>query len=144
MSDNGDHGVDGVHGAAPEPDPVTRVEQHRARLAATGAEVHPDAAVFAARLARAAGDPAARAGVPLVSGPAGPQGQGLGDPDESTVKLAASAGRGRPRPSPRPRGAVREVVPGAAVATKAAPAGVGAEQIEPGPLDPAAVHKLPT
>ena len=125
MSDNGDHVVDGAHG--PDPDPVTRVEHHRARLAA-GADVHPDTALFATRLARVVGVP---------TGPA--------DPDESTVKLAASGARPRPRPSPRPRAhgpaPVRVSVAGAAAATATA-SPVAAEQLDPGPLDPGAVHKL--
>ena len=145
MSDNGDHVVDGAHGPAPEPDAVARIEVHRARQAATGAEVHPEAALFASRLARVVGERGAA--VPAL--PCGPVVAEV-DPDESTVKLAASSGPGgrpRPRPSPRPRalGASAARTSGAAVTARATVPGVGAEQIEPGPPDPAAaVHKLPT
>ena len=72
MTENGDHLVDGARGPAAEPvDAVARVDLHRSRHAATGAEVHPDAAQLAARLARAVGDQAERAAaaVPAAARP---------------------------------------------------------------------------
>ena len=69
MTENGDHVVDGARGPAAEPvDAVVRVDLHRSRQVATGAEVHPDAALLAARLARAVDDPAERpAPVPVAA-----------------------------------------------------------------------------
>jgi diguanylate cyclase (GGDEF)-like protein/PAS domain S-box-containing protein len=50
-------------------DPVLRTDIHRSRQAAFGGEVHPEAAMFASRLARAVADATGPAGVVPAAGP---------------------------------------------------------------------------
>jgi diguanylate cyclase (GGDEF)-like protein len=148
-----DGSCDGAERSGPHPlDPVARVDLQRAQQARYGTEPHPDAALFASRLARVVAEqPPVSAAMPdsprplgavpsrpapLTVVPLAPAAPAAGEGKESTVKLApAGAPRLRPRPSPRPRvlGAVAApgesplgVVEGPASATTKAPAAVPA------------------
>src|SRR5215213_5560532 len=163
VTEHGSPYVDGPHpdgsyaqGAGrpvPDPmDPVARVDLQRAQQARYGTEPHPDAALFASRLARVVAEqppvsaampdsprplgPVPSRPAPLTVVPLAPAAPAAGEGKESTVKLApAGAPRLRPRPSPRPRvlGAAAApgesplgVVEGPASATTKAPAAVPA------------------
>jgi PAS domain-containing protein len=148
-----DGSCDGAERSGPHPlDPVARVDLQRAQQARYGTEPHPDAALFASRLARVVAEqppvsaampdsprplgPVPSRPAPLTVVPLAPAAPAAGEGKESTVKLApAGAPRLRPRPSPRPRvlGAVAApgesplgVVEGPASATTKAPAAVPA------------------
>src|SRR5690349_5831238 len=148
MSEHGDCFADEADRPAHDPtDAVARADLHRSRQAAFGGEVHPDNALFAARLADAVGGPTPvpLAAVPVGSVPGGPAapapvaalplapaplapGEPGEDGDESTVKLVPPGpGRPRPRPSPRPR--PLGIVEGPASATTKAPAAVPASAL---------------
>jgi hypothetical protein len=129
MTENGEHVVDGVHGTASGPtagptgapvDAVARVDLHRARQAASGAEVHPDAALLAARLARVVGDPAAR---PVAVPAAGVAGPGVAGPGVARPGVVGTAGL--------------TAVAGTAAAASAVPV-----VARPGPVVPAALAGL--
>ena len=97
MTDNGDDLVDGPHEPAVEPgDAVARIDRLRARHLASGAEVHPDVARFASRLACVLAHQDRTLAVSAAAGCA----RAGGGVDETTLELSPPA---RPRPSPRPR-----------------------------------------
>ncbi len=97
MTDNGDDLVDGAHEPAVEPgDAVARIDRLRARHIASGAEVHPDVARFAARLACVLAHQDRTRAIPAAAGCA----RAGGGVDDTTLELSPPA---RPRPSPRPR-----------------------------------------
>ena len=81
-----DGSCDGAERSGPQPlDPVARVDLQRAQQARYGTEPHPDAALFASRLARVVADRQ-----PPVAGRRCPD-----------CPEAASPGRPRSRPGPR-------------------------------------------